>query len=127
MTRIDHAALYVEDLEAARRFFEDYFGARANSQYHNPTTGLRTYFLSFDGEARLEIMTRPGIDRARTEGLLGWGHVAIQVGSPEAVDALAERLSADGFRITNGPRTTGDGYYKAVVLDAEGNEVEIVA
>lgn len=68
MTRIDHAALHVANLEAARRFFEDYFGARANDQYHNPTTGLRTYFLSFDGEARLEIMTRPGIDSAHTEG-----------------------------------------------------------
>ncbi|WP_394275002.1 VOC family protein [Luteococcus sp.] len=127
MTRIDHAALYVEDLEAARRFFEDYFGARANSQYHNPTAGLRTYFLSFDDTARLEVMSRPGIDRARSESQLGWGHVAIQVGSPKAVNALAARLASDGYRITNGPRTTGDGYYEAVVLDAEGNEVEIVA
>lgn len=126
MPRLDHAALYVADLERARDFFVTYFGATSDEGYHNPRTGLRTYFLGFEGEGRIEIMSRPGIDVARGEGLLGWGHVAMDVGSREAVDELAARLTADGFRVVNGPRVTGDGYYEAVVLDAEGNEVEIV-
>lgn len=126
MPRIDHAAMYVSDLEGTRQFFETYFGAVSNEQYHNPRTGLRTYFLSFEGDARLEIMTRPGVDRARQDGQLGWGHIALHLGSREAVDALAERLIADGHRIINGPRVTGDGYYEAVALDPEGNEVELV-
>ncbi len=126
MARVDHAALYVADLEGAREFFVTYFGATANEEYHNPRTGLKTYFLSFDGEGRVEIMNRPGVDVARAEGMLGWGHVALNLGSREAVDELAARLVADGFRVINGPRVTGDGYYEAVVLDAEGNEVEVV-
>lgn len=47
--KIDHIALYVADLEAARGFFERFFGATAGPEYHNPATGLRTYFLSFGG------------------------------------------------------------------------------
>ena len=29
--------------------------------------------------------------------------------------------------VVDGPRRTGDGYYEAVLLDPEGNRVEIVA
>lgn len=87
--RIEHVALYVNDLDAAKRFFTRYFGARSNELYHNATTGLRSYFLSFDDGARLEIMTRPDMDDlekplART----GFVHLAFSVGSPEAVDRL---------------------------------------
>lgn len=128
MPSIDHAAIYVRDLEAARSFYERYFGATANDGYHNPRTGLRTYFLSFEGGGtRLEIMSRPGVDSDRTPQSVGWAHVSFTLGSAEAVDALAARLREDGYTIANGPRTTGDGYYEAVVLDPEGNEIELVA
>lgn len=50
---IDHVAIFVRDLEAMRTFYETYFGATSNEEYHNPRTGLRTYFLSFDGTSRL--------------------------------------------------------------------------
>lgn len=124
---INHVAMYVHDLEASRGFYETYFGATANDQYHNPKTGLRTYFLSFDGPVRLEIMTRPGVEDAG-EGLrMGWNHTAFSLGTREAVDALADRLRGDGFTIANGPRVTGDGYYEAVVIDPDGNQVEITA
>lgn len=59
---IEHIALYVNDLEAAKDFFTKYFGAVSNDGYHNPTTNFRSYFLSFSNGARLEIMTRPELD-----------------------------------------------------------------
>ena len=46
--RIDHIAMYVNDLEAARDFFMKYFNAIPNSGYHNKTTNFRSYFLSFE-------------------------------------------------------------------------------
>ena len=55
--RIEHVALYVNDLEGARDFFVRFFGAVAGDGYHNPRTGFRSYFLTFDGGARLEVMT----------------------------------------------------------------------
>ncbi|WP_116116388.1 VOC family protein [Austwickia chelonae] len=124
---LDHAGLYVADLERSRDFFRTYFGATSNDGYHNPRTGLRTYFLSFDGRARLEIMTRPGVDRTADEGLLGWAHIAFRLGSRVAVDETTSRLLADGYEVVDGPRLTGDGYYEAVVLDHEGNRIELVA
>lgn len=41
---IDHLAVYVRDLESIRTFYETYFDATANDRYHNPRTGLMTYF-----------------------------------------------------------------------------------
>lgn len=59
--KIDHTALYVNDLEGAKNFFVKYFHAVPSEQYHNPKTDFKSYFLIFDGGARLEIMTRPGL------------------------------------------------------------------
>ncbi len=128
---INHVALYVNDLEAAKDFFVTYLGAVANDEYHNPTTDFRSYFLSFgegthDGAARLEIMTRPGMDDpAKPFARTGYAHVAFSLGSPQAVDALTARLKADGYEVLSGPRTTGDGYYESCVVALEGNQIEL--
>ena len=52
-------------------------------------------------------------------------HIAIAVGSRDAVDRLVERMRTDGITIASEPRLTGDGYYEAVVIDSEGNLIEI--
>ena len=122
---IDHAALYVRDLEACRDFFVKYFGARANQGYHNQATGFRSYFLTFLGGTRLEIMTRPELALMPKDNFVGYAHVALSVGSAEQVDALTAALRADGYEVTSGPRTTGDGYYESCIAGPEGILVEI--
>lgn len=124
--KIEHAALYVNDLEGARSFFVNYLGAKSNDGYHNPKTGFRSYFLSFDGGARLEIMNRPTLaDFPKEPARTGYAHIAFSVGSREAVDALTARLKADGYEVTSGPRTTGDGYYESCIAAVEGNLIEL--
>ena len=124
--RIEHAALYVRDLEEARAFFERYFGAVSGPMYHNSRTDFRSYFLSFDGGARLELMTRPGMDDPeKTAARTGYIHVAFSAGGRAAVDRLTERLKEDGYPVLSGPRTTGDGYYESCILGIEGNQIEI--
>ena len=126
MTRIDHVAMYVHDLEAVRSFFMKYFDAKSNEQYHNPRTGLRTYILSFAEGARLELMTRPDMDDApKTEFRTGYIHLSFAVGSKEAVDELTLTLQQDGYQVLSGPRTTGDGYYESQIEGIEGNLIEI--
>ena len=124
--RVEHVALWVRDLERARGWWENYFDASAGSEYVN-AAGFHSYFLTFpDGGVRLELMwdgTQLANEDDRPHD--GYGHVAVSVGSKEAVDALTACLVADGFRCLSGPRTTGDGYYESCVLDAEGNRVEI--
>ena len=124
--RIDHIAMYVNDLEATKDFFVTFFGALSNTKYHNPRTGLETYFLSFEDSTRLEIMTRP--DMISTEKPLintGFVHVAFSVGSKEKVDLLTSQLEQAGYEIISGPRITGDGYYESCVLGPECNQIEI--
>ena len=124
--KIEHIAVYVRDLEGARDFFVRYFNADSNDLYHNPNTGFRSYFLSFDGGARLEIMSAPGLENADANSLrTGYHHLAFSVGSKEAVDDLTAQLRADGFRVISGPRTTGDGYYESCLEVFENNLIEI--
>ena len=126
MMKIEHIAMYVQDLEKTRDFFVKYFAAKSNAMYHNPNTDFKSYFLSFDDGARLEIMQKPGVE-AQTENQMrtGFIHMAISVGSKEQVDKLTETLKQDGYMVTSGPRTTGDGYYESCVVAVKGNLIEI--
>lgn len=124
--KLDHLAMYVKDLEAARAFFMQYFGASSNEMYHNPKTGLRTYFLTFGDGSRLEIMTRPDVtDNKKSQFRTGYIHLAFSVGGKERVDRLTKRLQDDGFAVISGLRTTGDGYYESCIEGPEGNLIEL--
>ena len=126
MIRIGHAALYVADLEGAKEFFATYFGPTIGAKYHNQNTGFQSYFLSFEGGCRLEIMTRPGLVAAENDTLrIGYAHIAFSLGSMEAVDALTCRLRQDGYAVLSGPRATGDGYYESCIAGPEGIQIEI--
>jgi lactoylglutathione lyase len=126
--RIEHVALWTGDLERCKAFYISYFGATAGDDYVNSAKGFRSCFLEFGQGARLEAMTtttlspvslEPGVQR------MGLTHLAIAVGSVARVDELSEQLRMDGFPVLDGPRTTGDGYYESVVLDPDGNRIEI--
>lgn len=125
---LHHAALYVTDLEAARDFFVTYFQAVPNKGYHNPNTDFRSYFLTFTGGSKLELMQKPGMnDLKKDPSRTGYAHLSFSLGSREAVDALTARMQADGYPVLSGPRTTGDGYYESCILGFEENLVEIQA
>ena len=128
--RIEHVALWTKNLERFKHFYVTYFGAIAGDEYVNQAKSFRSCFLSFAEGARIEVMTtttlspvtlEPGTER------MGLTHLAIAVGSPLRVDELTTQLRANGFSILDGPRRTGDGYYETVVLDPDGNRVEITA
>lgn len=124
--KIEHIAMYVNDLEQARQFFEKYFGGHSNDLYCNKKTDFRSYFISFEDGARLEIMTKPGLeDEEKKLARTGYIHLAFSVGSREAVDQLTERLRGDGCQVLSGLRTTGDGYYESCVVGIEGCQIEI--
>ena len=124
--KIDHIALYVNDLEAMKDFFTTFFEAKANAGYHNSKTGLKTYFLTFEDGARLEIMSRPNMVDSKKELLqTGYVHLAFSVGSKQKVDLLTKKLGDSGYEVLSGPRITGDGYYESCVMGPERNQIEI--
>lgn len=123
---IEHVALYVNDLEAARDFFTQYLGGKSNDGYHNPRTDFRSYFISFDDGSRLELMAKPEmVDLEKPLNRTGYAHIAFSVGSKERVDALTGHLKSAGYVVVSGPRTTGDGYYESCIVAIEGNQIEI--
>lgn len=123
---IEHIAMYVNELEKAKEFFVKYFNATPNEGYHNKTSDFRSYFLSFDDGARLEIMNKPKMeDVEKTSTRTGYIHIAFSLGSKEAVDELTVKIKNDGYEVISGPRITGDGYYESCIIGIEGNQIEI--
>jgi lactoylglutathione lyase len=126
--KIEHVAIYTRDLEAIRSFYTKYFKATSNDLYVNPKKGFSSYFLSFSDGARLELMEMESIPDSLDDPVrqsTGIIHIAFSLGSRSAVDRMSERLREDGFRIVDGPRQTGDGYYECAFLDPDGNRIEI--
>jgi lactoylglutathione lyase len=128
--RIDHVAIWTYDLEGLHNFYMHYFDASSNSGYYNHSKEFHSYFLSFESGCRIELMEMPNIPKSKNDSIkqfTGLIHLAINMGSKEKVDSLVEQLRADGFKIVSEPRTTGEGYYESVILDPDGNRVEIMA
>ena len=123
--RIDHVALWVHDLEPMRAFYVGAFGGVSGDLYENPATGLKSYFVSFGEGARLELMYRPGLRPSPTDATAGHAHIALALGSRDAVDGAVAALRQRGVPVQSEPRVTGDGYYEAVILDPERNRVEL--
>lgn len=123
---IGHIAIFVKDLETVKCFFERFFRGKSNNQYHNSHTGLRTYFLSFEGKCSLELMYRPDVIEAIVPiNHLGYAHIAFSVGDKNEVEKLTKELSDEGYKVLSGPRVTGDGFYESCILGPENIMIEI--
>ncbi len=149
--KIEHIAIWVKDIDRVCEFYQKYFGGVVQPLYHNPTKQFTSRFITFDDGARLEVMHRPDIEMFHMKhaiasvatgclhtGMteyehvghevsqhLGFTHLSFSVGSKEEVDRLTQQMSSEGIPVVGQPRTTGDGYYESVVLDPEGNRIEI--
>jgi|AMWB02.1.fsa_nt_gi lactoylglutathione lyase len=123
---IDHVAFWTRDLEGEKDFFLKYFDCRAGSKYINPLKGFSSYFISFSSGARIELMKKEDISGFSNGESIGISHLAIIVGSREKVDSMTSLFEKDGFIVKGRPRVTGDGYYESIILDPEGNVIELM-
>ena len=130
MIRIEHIAMWVDDIDAMCDFYCRYFSATAGKRYENSTTGFASRFVAFPSGARIEVMSTSTIAPLRLgpgAQRMGLTHFAVSLGSEQAVDDLTRTLFQSGVPVVDGTRRTGDGYYESVILDPEGNRVELMA
>lgn len=125
--QIEHMAIWTHDLERMKAFYIRHFNMTASAVYHNPQKRFYSCFLTFNHGVRLEIMKKEGIPEGISSETTGYAHMAFAVGSQKEVDALTTRLENAGVRVISKPRLTGDGYYESVILDCDGNEIELTA
>ncbi len=128
--KITHIAIWTTDLEGMKNFYLHYFDASSSSGYYNHSKDFRSYFIYLDGDCSIELMQMPTIRKSKNiveKQYLGITHFAIKLGSKMKVDKLTQQIREDGFRVVGDPRSTGDGFYESVILDPEGNRIEIIA
>lgn len=128
---LEHVAIWTHDTERLKDFYVKFFNGAANEKYVNRQKEFESYFLSFKGGARLEIMKMKGVPdnlndtiQAQHKGII---HLAFGLDTVAEVDEKASELSAAGFPILSGPRKTGDGYYEFETLDPDNNRLEVTA
>jgi len=124
---LDHIAIWTNDLEKVKDFYVKYFNCKSNQKYVNPAKHFASYFLTFADGARIELMHKAEMKNSDTWEKSGYTHIAINVGINDKVDSLTKILEKDGYQVVSLPRVTGDGYYESVVLDTEGNTIELTA
>lgn len=126
--KIEHIALWTNDIERLRTFYETYFQAVCGPKYYNLANKFESYFLAFSKGARLELMSKPDLDKQVNDSInIGYSHFAFNLGTIQEVNRLTEKFRKDGIPILGEPRHTGDGYYESVILDPDGNRIELVA
>jgi lactoylglutathione lyase len=123
--KIEHLAIWTNQLEELKNFYCNYFKAESSDKYHNPNKEFSSYFLTFKSGSRLELMHRPKLKNNDTKPSVGLAHFAFSVGSEAEVDRLTKMLKNEGYPPIDGPRRTGDGYYESTFHDPDGNIVEL--
>ena len=123
--KLAHTALWTRDLDAAAAFWVRYFNASIGDPYHskNRVNFVSRFVVLPESSSKIELMTGPWVEDGAAESV-GWHHIAVSLGSEEAVTVLAERCRADGC-LKSGPRWTGDGFWEAVITMPDGTPVEI--
>ena len=123
--RISIVGMFVKDLEGAKKFFMDYFGAQEHAVYEEDN-GFKSYILKFDEGPKLELMTKPEIvDQPKDPNRTGFVHICIKVDSREKRDGITEKFRAAGYEILYEPATVGGKETRAITF--EGNILEVSA
>ncbi len=128
--RLNHAVLYVRDLDTSVRFYCDVLGFRRVDEYASPDGGRRKVFLRHDGlRARLGLTQhRDGDQAAFDETRVGLDHVAFEVASRAELEQWATLLAARA--VTHSPIAPANSIPGAAVLvfrDPDNIQLELFA
>ncbi|MFC1236395.1 VOC family protein [Vibrio sp. F74] len=127
--KIDHVAIWCLDLEKMRYFYEYFFDTKCDEKYEDKNVGFASYFLTLPDGIRIELMAMDTVELPISDvytQFIGLAHLAFSLGSETKVDDLTKKLVSDGYELLDGPCRTDNDYYVSVVLDPEGNRLELM-
>lgn len=118
-----YVGLFVKDLEGARKFFEDFFGAQVHATYEEDD-GYKSYIMKFDENPKLELMSKPTVvDEKKDPNRTGFVHICIKVDSREKLDEIIAKFKAANYTILYEPATNGGNEVRAITF--EDNILEV--
>ena len=124
--KLHHIAIWTFRLEELKEFYVRFLGGKSNEKYVNPKKGFESYFISFGEGPSLELMSRPDVQNTVVEeNRVGLTHLAFTFPGQEEVLRFTEEMRSEGYTIAGEPRTSGDGYFESVILDPDGNRIEL--
>lgn len=124
MAKITNVGLFVKDLEAAKSFFEETFGATVHCIYNEEENNYYSYILDFAEGPRLELMTKPEIvDTKKDRNRTGYAHICIKVESLEKLNEIIAKFKGAGYEILYEPATDGGKEMRAIAY--EDNVIEV--
>ena len=116
--RMANTGIFVKDLEGAKKFFEDYFGATVAFEYNEEDAKYYSYIMNVGDGAKLELMTKPEVvDLPKEPNRTGFAHVAIRVDSREKLNEIIEKFHAANYKFFYEPATTGGRELRAVTFE----------
>lgn len=116
--KIGNVGIFVKDLEGAKNFFIDYFGAEVHAVYNEEENNYYSYIMKVGEGAKLELMTKPEIvDEKKDPNRTGFVHICIKVDSREKLDDIIGKIKADGYHIFYEPATTGGNEIRAITYE----------
>ena len=116
---LKNVGIFVKDLEGAKSFFERYFHAKVLKTYDEPEKNYYSYILEFDGQAWLELMTKPEIvDSPKDPNRSGIAHVCFKIDTREELNKIIEGFKKDGYKIQYEPSSPeGPGEVRAITFE----------
>jgi len=116
-----HTRMRVNDLERTVKFYEDALGLTVSSRHTSPRGAQLAFLRTPNSQEEIEICQLPNSPAVQVQPDLM--HLAFEV---DDLKAFSAQLEKKGYKLSDGPTTTGSGSTIAFIDAPEGYEVELI-
>jgi lactoylglutathione lyase len=116
-----HTRMRVNDIEKTISFYEKALGLTVSRRHTSPRGAQLAFLKTPNSEEEIELCQLPNSPSVHVQPDLM--HLAFEVAD---LKAFAAELEKKGFKLSDGPTTTGSGSVIAFIDAPEGYEVELI-
>jgi lactoylglutathione lyase len=123
--RFDMIGIFTEDLNKMVIFYRDVLGLQIEWDGQGPYAEFKHDGIRFSMYERSQLPGLLGREPSYPDGLNGTFELAIDLPCPDDVDKEYKRIVDSGARPVYPPREEPWGMYSSMIMDPEGNLIEI--